>query len=137
MIHSAAHKVLGPLGCVAVCVVQTGCLERIITVTSEPPGAVVELNGTDVGTTPMQTEFTYFGEYDVRLRHDGYEPIHTGATARAPLYEYPPIDLIAAVLPFTFQTNVKWHYVLQPDETTIDATIDRARKFRTESNEQN
>lgn len=137
MMRDAALKLLTFSGIGVVTAVQSGCLERVITVTSEPPGAVVELNGVDIGTTPIQTEFTYFGEYDVRLRHDGYEPIHAGRTARAPWYEYPPIDLIAAALPFTIQTDVRWHYDLRSIESATDTLIDRGRSFRTEADTDN
>jgi hypothetical protein len=54
-----------------------GCGERIITIQSEPNGALVWLNGREVGRTPVQVNYVYDGNYDVRIERDGYEPIMT------------------------------------------------------------
>lgn len=49
----------------------TGCLERTITITSQPTGALVHLNDREVGRTPVVVPFTFYGTYTVRLEHDG------------------------------------------------------------------
>ena len=113
----------------------TGCLERTVTVTSEPPGAVVTMNNVEVGRTPVTTAFRYYGTYDVRLKKEGYEPVWTPMKASAPLYEYPPIDLAAEALPVDISTNLHWHFDLtaQPpsgDPAAEDALISRARDLR-------
>ncbi|MBX3379955.1 MAG: PEGA domain-containing protein [Phycisphaeraceae bacterium] len=89
-----------------------GCSQRVIQVTSEPTGALVTINDVPVGRTPLQTEFTYYGDYDVQVRKDGFEPIRTKATAWTPIYERPPLDLASA--PFPYETVVKWHFKLEP-----------------------
>lgn len=89
-----------------------GCAQRVIEVTTEPSGALVTINDVPVGRTPLQTEFTYYGDYDVQVRMDGYEPLRTKATAWTPLYERPPIDLVTAPVPY--ETVVKWHFKLEP-----------------------
>ena len=49
----------------------TGCIERLITVRSQPPGALVYLNDEEVGRTPVTVPFKFYGVYDVRLEHEG------------------------------------------------------------------
>ena len=49
-----------------------GCLERTVTITSDPEGALVTLNDQQIGRTPVETGFRYFGVYDVRLELEGY-----------------------------------------------------------------
>ncbi|MDX2147971.1 MAG: PEGA domain-containing protein [Planctomycetota bacterium] len=93
---------------------MTGCLERTIHITSDPPGALVWVNDIEVGYTPCETEFTYFGTYDVRVRLDGHEPLNTKAVAEQPMYEYPPFDLVATVAPADIETNIRWHFTLEP-----------------------
>lgn len=96
-----------------------GCLERRVSITSDPVGAIVFINDVELGRTPLEAEFTYYGEYDVRVEKPGYEPLRTHATASAPLYEYPPFDLVATAIPADIETVVPWHFVLQPAlETT-------------------
>ncbi len=96
-----------------------GCAQRRILVTSEPPGARVSINDVDVGVTPLETSFTYYGVYDVRLDKDGFEPLRTRADAHAPIFEYPPIDFAAQAIPA--DTIVRWNFILTPAlERTLD-----------------
>lgn len=92
----------------------SGCLERTICVTTEPPGALVWINDIEVGRTPLETDFTFYGDYDVRVRREGYEPIVTHAKADTPLQELPGIDLLAEAAPVRFHNRVLWHWSLTP-----------------------
>lgn len=112
-----------------------GCLERTIRVTSEPPGAMVWLNDVEIGRTPAEARFKFYGTYDVRLEMAGFEPVHEGREAAAPFYEYPGPDLIAAAIPARFHNRIEWHYVLEPaqglDSPEAEAAIlERARVLR-------
>ncbi|MEL6330841.1 MAG: PEGA domain-containing protein [Planctomycetota bacterium] len=114
-----------------------GCVERRIIVTSQPPGARVWLNDIEIGTTPAEAEFRFYGVYDVRLELDGYEPVHTGRKANAPVYEYPGPDVVAELLPVELENRVEWHFELEPTpEIALDRDVfegellDRARGTR-------
>jgi len=115
----------------------SGCVHRRIRVTSEPPGAIVWLNDTEIGRTPAEAEFTFYGSYDVRLELEGYEPVHEARRTKAPFYEYPGPDLIAEALPMNFNSLIEWHFDLEPNiESTgpveqVEADlIERARRMR-------
>lgn len=109
-----------------------GCMDRRIIITSEPSGALVHLNDAEVGRTPVQTRFLWYGTYDVRLSLDGYEPVTAGREAGMPIYEIPPLDLPASALPI--RTNIRWHFDLEPSPPatveTRDEVIRRARELR-------
>jgi hypothetical protein len=96
------------------CCVAPGCLERTVTVISEPPGAVVWLNNTEVGRTPVTTGFLFYGDYDVQVRKEGYEALLTHRNLPGPIYEQPPIDLVATALPVRIQTHKTWNFELRP-----------------------
>lgn len=108
----------------------SGCVDRRISITSEPPGAQVFLNDSDVGRTPVEVNFTYFGTYDVRLRKEGYEPLVTKANAKAPIHEWPGIDLLFLPMPFTKETRIAWHFDMKPAETDPMGTVQRAAELR-------
>jgi len=91
-----------------------GCLQRTMVITSEPTGAVVWVNDVEVGRTPLETAFTFYGNYDVRLRKEGYEPLSTNRVAQTPWYEYPPIDFVVMALPWRTESRVEWHFELEP-----------------------
>lgn len=123
--------------CVLAALGAPGCLERKISITSEPPGALVWLNDVEIGRTPAETDFVFYGEYDVRVRLEGYEPIRTHMTADAPWYECPPFDLLATAVPARIETVVKWNFVLEKPpgegrepEKTEQELLGRARELR-------
>ena len=110
-----------------------GCAERRIRVTSEPAGARAWLNDEEIGVTPTEASFTFYGHYDLRLEKPGYEPYHGKHTAKAPLHEYPGPDLVAAAAPTNIGHTVEWHIELTPTpetsaepETARTELIDRA-----------
>ena len=115
----------------AACVtVMTGCLHRRIRIVTDPPGALVHLNDVQIGLTPVEVDFTYFGVYDVRVNKRGYEPISTSEKAKAPIYEWPGLDLIAEIIPVDITTEIEWSYTLTPIDNDIDGVLERARQMR-------
>lgn len=108
----------------------TGCgtpNQRVIRVTSDPPGARVWLNDTEIGVTPAEAAFRFHGVYDVRLRLEGYEPVREGRQTPAPVWEWPGLDLVAYALPGAFRNMVEWHFELEPakERTMSRRELDR------------
>ncbi len=91
----------------------SGCVERTLRVTSEPPGATVVLNHREVGVTPCDVEFTHYGTYDVELRHDGFISWIGARKVAAPLWDVPGPDLLAEAMPFGARSNPTWNFVLE------------------------
>lgn len=127
----------GIIACVLACATIGGCMRRQLVITSEPSGALVHVNDVEVGTTPVSVDFTYYGTYDVLLEKDGFEPLRTSASARAPIYEWPPLDLAASAIPANIETTVRWNFVLEPvlesrvkPEVHEKALVERARQMR-------
>ena len=112
-----------------------GCVERLITVTTEPPGAILWLNGEEVGATPVTTPFTWYGHYDVVIRKDGYETLKTVKNTPAPFYQWPGIDLVAeCLLPFTITDHHQWEFELTTHASLeSQELIDRAKSLREET----
>ena len=91
-----------------------GCVERRIKITTEPAGARVWLNDVELGASPVEAAFTFYGDYDVRVELEGYERLSTYRKAKAPVYEWPGVDLVAAALPTRIENEVHWHFDLEP-----------------------
>ena len=110
-----------------------GCVRRTLTVKSNPPGALVHLNGVEVGRTPMTSDFTWYGTYDVVLRKEGYETLKTRGKVIAPWWQWVPIDLFAELLPLHDKRTLS--YTMKPyTEAAVDPQqmLDRAEHMRTE-----
>ncbi|MCC7406592.1 MAG: PEGA domain-containing protein [Phycisphaeraceae bacterium] len=110
-----------------------GCVERTISVTSEPVGALVYLNDEEVGRTPVRVPFQFYGVYDVRLEKQGYAPLWVKQRAKMPWWEAIGPDLVAEMVP-NAKSEVAWHFTLEPlpmedgvNATDVDALLDRAR----------
>lgn len=76
-----------------------GCVQRTVTVRSDPPGALVYLNDQEIGRTPVTRQFLWYGTYDVELRMAGFESKKTTAAVIAPWWQWVPIDFVAEFLP--------------------------------------
>ncbi len=109
---------------------STGCVRRTIMITSEPPGVLIWVNDREVGRTPIDVGFEYYGVYDVRLELAGYEPMMTSGKASAPWWDKAGADFFAELVPADLQSEVRWHYVLTPLTEDRDALIERAAQLR-------
>ncbi len=117
----------------ATALANVGCVRRIVSITSEPSGATVWLNDREIGRTPCEAEFTYYGTYDVRLQLDGYEPLDTFGEATAPIWDNVGPDLVAEALPAKCTSMNAWHYQLLPTSTDREALLERAKAVRAKS----
>ena len=114
------------------CLTLVGCVKRTMRITSDPSGALVWVNDREVGRTPVDVGFVHYGTYDVRLIKEGFEPLLTFGEAKPPLWDNVPLDLAAELMPFQLESNVRWHYVLEPADDSREALIDRGRELRSD-----
>ncbi|MFP4052617.1 MAG: PEGA domain-containing protein [Phycisphaerae bacterium] len=112
-------------------VLLTGCVEREMLVTSEPAGAIVYISDVEVGRTPVKVNFTWYGDYDIMLRKDGFETLKTHANLTPPIYELPPLDLLSAIAPWTYHDKRYLHFEMSklnlPEDEEL---IRRAEQMR-------
>ena len=99
---------------VVLAMVMAGCVERTLTVRSDPPESLLFLNGTEVGRTPFESDFTYYGWYDVELRKEGYETLKIKGEVIAPWWQWVPFDLFAELLPLRLRDQQFLSYSLRP-----------------------
>ncbi|MFP4356070.1 MAG: PEGA domain-containing protein [Phycisphaerae bacterium] len=114
-----------------------GCVEREMRIDSQPAGAVVYISGQEVGRTPLVHRFTWYGDYDITLRKDGYETLKTHAEINPPVYEWPGLDLLSELAPWTYRDVRYLDYQLQPfTPTEPSELIERAIEMREEALEE-
>ena len=111
---------------------QIGCVRRTVRIRTEPEGARITLNDEEVGTSPVTVDFTWYGDYDVICRKDGYETLRTHQRLEAPWYQVPVIDFFTEVLwPFTIHDRQEMYFELEPArEVNRPELIERAKEFR-------
>jgi PEGA domain len=96
---------------------SSGCVQRTINVTSDPPGALVYWNDQEIGRTPFRRDFTWYGTYDVQVRRDGFGTLNTRTRLIAPWWQWPPIDFFAELWPWHFKDERWIAYKLEPAST--------------------
>ncbi len=109
-----------------------GCVERTLTLTSDPPGALVYLNGEEVGRTPLTRDFVWYGNYDVALRKDGYETVKTTTNVKPPVWQWIPLDFAAELLPVRLRDAQSFSYSMMPASTqpvNAEGIIYRAHQY--------
>jgi len=79
--------------------VSGGCAtQRKLVVTSTPPGALLRLDDTIVGSTPYEISYDAYGTRRITLYKQGYATASQQVVLDAPWYLSFPIDLVTEVL---------------------------------------
>ena len=113
---------------------QAGCVKRSLLVKSDPPGAVVFINDSEVGQTPVTVPFYHYGHREVRLEMDGYETMTEDVEIKAPGYQKWPIDFCYDVLtPKTYYDRRQAEFILEPRQPVDEEKLrERAADIRQE-----
>jgi hypothetical protein len=90
-----------------------GCVQRRMTIRSNPPGALVYVDDYQVGTTPVSTDFVYYGTRKIRLVKDGFETLTVRQPFPLPWYQVFPLD---------FVTENIWPWEIR-DERVVDLAM--------------
>lgn len=109
-----------------------GCVERRLTIHTEPSEAVVWLNDEEIGTTPVTVGFNWYGDYKVRIEKEGYQILNTHRELSKPAEDYFPLDFFAEALwPGMIRRDTAWAFTLVP-ATNPSGTelLERAAHFR-------
>jgi hypothetical protein len=112
-----------------------GCVERFISVRSDPPGAIVTLDDQKIGPTPVEIPYTWYGMRLLSVDLPGYTPVRETIALNPPWWQFPPIDFITDVLvPATITDRTEFSYFLekvtaQPDKE-LEAVKGRAAELR-------
>jgi hypothetical protein len=107
----------------AALVMAGGCVQRRMTVRSNPPGALVYVDDYQIGTTPVSTDFIYYGTRKIRLVKDGYETLTVRQPFPIPWYEIFPLDFVSENL---------WPWEIR-DERVVDLAMTTTASIPPES----
>ena len=117
---------------------QAGCVDRFLAIHSDPPGAVVYVDGEKVGTTPCEITYTWYGTRLVVLELGGYSLVRQEVTLSPPWWQIIPIDFITdVVIPFTIRDRMSVSYTLEPAPLSpeeVNDVLDRAEELRKKAN---
>lgn len=106
-----------------------------MTIVSDPPGALVLLEGDEVGYTPCSVDFTYYGTREVTLVKNGFETLTVQQKVPPPWYQLPVIEFFADnFTPGHVTDRQLFQYRLQPRQmTSTQDLVGRGRQLRSEA----
>ena len=111
-----------------------GCIKRSISVRSDPPGALVYLDGLEVGKTPLDgVRFHFYGRREFALYKDGFLVERRIVEINTPWYSYFPLDIFTELLnPWRIDDHRDFYFAMKRTEPAESATVLRhAHETRT------
>ena len=104
-----------------ICVIMTaalflsGCVERKLTINTQPQGALIVLNDEEIGTSPVTVAFNWYGDYTVRINKEGYQSLDTHKKLKRPMKDMFPFDFFYEVItPKKYVDQYEWTFALAP-----------------------
>jgi len=91
-----------------------GCVERKLTIKTEPQEALVVLNDEEIGTSPVTVSFEWYGDYNVRVSKEGFETLKTHRKLKRPWYDKFPFDFFTMLNPERTVDEYEWTFELSP-----------------------
>ncbi|MHC4104162.1 MAG: PEGA domain-containing protein [Planctomycetota bacterium] len=116
----------------SVSLLLSGCVERKLTINTEPQGALIILNDEEIGTSPVTVSFEWYGDYWVRISKDGYENLNTHRPLKGPWYDTFPFDFFAQIIsPERIVDSYEWSFSLEPQkQISREELIQAAEKLK-------
>jgi hypothetical protein len=115
----------------AASVIFAGCVERRLTINTQPQGALVVLNDEEIGVSPVTVPFNWYGDYNVRISKEGFQTLKTHRPLKGPWYDKFPFDFFALLNPKRTVDSYEWTFDLAPlQQPTREELIKNAEKLK-------
>ena len=109
-------------------VLLSGCVERELTINTEPQGGLVILNDEEIGNSPVTVNFKWYGTYRVRIEKEGFTSLSKNIKLERPLHDLFPFDIFENLFNPNRIDSYSWNFKLdtyhKPDRKLV---IDKAR----------
>ncbi len=108
--------------------------QRVITFTSNPPGAIIRLDDEVIGVTPLQREFLHYGTHLVTFYKPGFLTLDKLHKTVPPWYGRFPLDIVSEVLiPIGWRDDERVHAELVAGSEPLKAPTFRSAMDRAEA----
>ena len=103
-----------------------------MTIRTTPPGATIYVDDQLIGTTPVSTDFTYYGVRTIKLMKDRFRTETLQHRFSPPWYQIPPIDFISEnIWPTKLRDEHVLDYQLVPQPNVTNKQLrERAEALR-------
>lgn len=109
-------------------VLLSGCVERELTINTEPQGGLVILNDEEIGYSPVTVNFKWYGTYRVHIEKKGFATLEKNVELERPLHDLFPFDIFENIFNPNRIDSYSWNFKLdtyqKPERKLL---IDKAR----------
>ena len=111
---------------------SSGCVRRRMTIRTTPPGATVYVDDQLIGTSPVSTDFTYYGVRTIKVMKDRFRTETIQHRFSPPWYQVPPVDFVSENLwPGKLRDEHVLDYQLLPQPNVTNEQLrERAEALR-------
>jgi hypothetical protein len=129
---AVAWRSLGVAFVVCLAASSPGCVQRRMTIRSNPPGALVYVDDYEIGHTPVSHDFVYYGTRKIKLEKDGYETLVVRQPFPLPWYQIFPLDFVTEnLVPWEIRDERMVDLAMQPVASTPpESVVARAEQAR-------
>jgi hypothetical protein len=112
-----------------------GCVERRYTIRTDPPGALVIVNGESLGPEPASRNYYYYGGREITLVKDGYETKTFVEQFQAPWWDnYLTEFFTENLVPWVIRDEREFTYKMEPaKQPPVEQVQSRAEAMRSEA----
>ncbi|MEZ5944660.1 MAG: PEGA domain-containing protein [Planctomycetaceae bacterium] len=108
-----------------------------MTIRTDPPEALVEVDGEQLGLSPVSMDFTYYGTREIKISKPGYETLTIQQPVDRPLHQSVPFDFVSNHFAGTHVTDRHdYVYRLREKQIPLDQEsdlINRGQNFRSQA----
>lgn len=111
------HKwlnLISKLFIVAILFILTSCTERKFTVYTIPENVFCEINGRQLGPSPITVKYVENGVFNIRLSQEGYEILNGKFKLKKKWFNLIGLDFIGEILPYRLIDHQKVEFTLTP-----------------------
>ncbi len=110
-------------------------MHRRLTIRTDPPGALVLVDGDEVGYSPTSFDYTYYGTREVTIMKDGYKTLTTPVKLSTPWYQLFPLEFVTDNFALTkINDRREITYALAPEQLEpAEFLEDRANALRSDA----
>ena len=107
----------------AAALLAVGCVDRRYVIESNVPSAQTFTDGVPTGLAPADNRYEYAGYRTIQVVAPGYEPATERVRFKPRWYDYPPLDLIAELLPYRIEDVRRVNITLVPARPVNQAEL--------------
>lgn len=133
-LHARSHRPVALL-LLASLSLFTGCVERRYTIRTDPPGAIVVVNGEEIGPSPASRNFYFYGDREITMILDGHQTKTVIQPIKAPWWDnYLTEFFTENLVPWTIRDERTFRYPMTPAVSPPEDVLrDRAEMLRSEA----